>query len=179
LQDRAAYAEILVDVSCRAHPAQALAAMAKGPGIQQRVERILADAPQRTLSLPLRFLVIACLAPLALAAADTHAEVAPIAVAMQNIAPAHAAPPPPQAAAHIAAAINPAKPAARHTAHRHSRVARDDEDAPSYDPRALLADSQTAVLPAVIPVSGPSKAKPAGSKHHAPVGAIYLAEPND
>jgi len=69
LDDRATYAEILIEVSRSAQKTPLLVGMAKGPFIQQRVEHILSDAPSRNLSLPLRVLVIVALTGLALAVA--------------------------------------------------------------------------------------------------------------
>jgi beta-lactamase regulating signal transducer with metallopeptidase domain len=78
LNDRVTYAEILLDVACRAQPTPSIVAMAKGPFIQQRVERILAEAPSRNLGAPLRLLVIGSLTLLALTLASAKAAIDPI-----------------------------------------------------------------------------------------------------
>jgi hypothetical protein len=54
LNDRATYAEILVEVSRFAQKTSLIVGMAKGPLIQQRVEHILSEAPKQNPSLALR-----------------------------------------------------------------------------------------------------------------------------
>jgi beta-lactamase regulating signal transducer with metallopeptidase domain len=81
LNDRATYAEILVEVSRRSQKSPLIVAMAKTSVIQQRIEHILSEAPTRCLNLPQRMLSVAVLALLAIAVAGARAAVEPIAVA--------------------------------------------------------------------------------------------------
>ena len=78
LNDRATYAEILVDVSRRAQKSPLTVAMAKSSFIERRIERILSDAPMRSLSLPQRMLSVVSLAILAIAVAAAKAAIDPI-----------------------------------------------------------------------------------------------------
>lgn len=86
LNDRATYAEILVEVSRRAQKSPLLVAMAKTSVIQQRIEHILSEAPMRCLNLPQRMLSVAVLAMLAIAVAGARAAVEPIAVSPPSAA---------------------------------------------------------------------------------------------
>jgi hypothetical protein len=75
LNDPFMYAEILVDVARRAAGAPLLVAMAKGPLIQQRIDRILCATARRTLSPRLRVLAVAALTLVALTVASARAAV--------------------------------------------------------------------------------------------------------
>jgi beta-lactamase regulating signal transducer with metallopeptidase domain len=75
LNDPFMYAEILVDVARRAAGAPLLVAMAKGPLIQQRIERILCATARRDPSPQLRVLVVAALTLVALTVASARAGV--------------------------------------------------------------------------------------------------------
>ncbi len=148
LEDRAVYAEILVEVSRSAHETRAIIAMAKGPFIQKRVEHILSETPIRNLSLPLRMLTLAVLALIALAVAGAKAAVSP---AMDAAAKA-----PVRSAAAKSSVVRPsAKPAAgampatnampaTPIGHRAQPVAAtlhpagSQDDEVTYNPRALL-----------------------------------------
>ncbi len=102
LNDRVAYAEILIEVSRCARKTPLFIGMAKGPFIEQRVEHILADASDRNLSLPLRAFAVAALAALACAVAGAKAVVGPVAAdaktAVAAVAPARASGVAPQGA---------------------------------------------------------------------------------
>jgi beta-lactamase regulating signal transducer with metallopeptidase domain len=140
LNDRATYAEILVEVSRRAQKSPLIVAMAKSSFIQQRVEHILSEAPTQSLSLPQRVFSVALLAALAIAVAGAKTA-DPVAVT------------PPAAAA--TAAKSPAAPASRkrgmdstpahivraaHVVHepREASSTAEDPDDHTYNPRALL-----------------------------------------
>ena len=147
LNDRATYAEILVEVSRCAHKTPVIIAMAKGSFIQQRVEHILSDTPHRSLSLPLRVLTLAALAVLALAVAAAKA------VVSQDIAP-HAETPGAAAKSPVAplpvkraatAALSP-KVRSSHRIHEASPPARNLDDEVTYNPKALLDPVYTAKL---------------------------------
>jgi beta-lactamase regulating signal transducer with metallopeptidase domain len=84
VNDRVTYAEILLDVARRAQSAPSIIAMAKGPFIQQRVERILSEAPNQILSLRIRVLVVAAMTLVALTLASARAGVALIPAAVQT-----------------------------------------------------------------------------------------------
>ena len=75
LNDRVTYAEILLEVARCARPSPLIVGMAKGPLIQQRIDRILSATPNRTLSPPLRVLAVAGLTGVALAVATARASV--------------------------------------------------------------------------------------------------------
>ena len=77
LEDRATYAEILVDVSRGTQKSPLIVAMAKNTFIEQRIEHILSDAPTRSLSLPQRILSVALLSALAIAVAGAKAAIEP------------------------------------------------------------------------------------------------------
>jgi Zn-dependent protease with chaperone function len=141
LNDRATYAEILVEVSRRAQKSPLIVAMAKSSFIQQRVDHILSEAPRQSLSLPQRIFSVALLAALAIAVAGAKTAVGPIAVT------------PPVAVA--TAAKSTASPTLRkrsidstpahsgglaHGVHerREASSTAQDRDVPTYNPRALL-----------------------------------------
>jgi beta-lactamase regulating signal transducer with metallopeptidase domain len=141
LNDRATYAEILIDVSRLAQKAPLMVGIAKGCLIQQRVEHILSEAPQQTLSLPVRVSSVAALAAFALAVAGAKAVLSPVAAA--EVAPQIAAdarrpePSPhqrdlasmPSPKIHAPHAVRPGPEAASAAGNR------DDH---GYNPRALL-----------------------------------------
>jgi hypothetical protein len=144
LNDRATYAEILVEVSRFAQKTSLIVGMAKGPLIQQRVEHILSEAPKQNPSLALRVLTVAALAPLALAVAGAKAVVSPMAVFAQArgvtavvktdlLAPF----PKHTAIAMLASTVRPA----RHV-HKAVNIARNHDDI-TFSPRALLDPSYT------------------------------------
>jgi beta-lactamase regulating signal transducer with metallopeptidase domain len=147
LNDRATYAEILVEVSRCAHKTPVIIAMAKGSFIQQRVEHILSDTPHRSLSLPLRVLTLAALAVLALAVAAAKAvvsqDIAPQAETPRAAAKSPVAPPPVKRAA--TAALSP-KVRSAHRIHEAPPAARNLDDEVTYNPRALLDPVYTAKL---------------------------------
>ncbi|HEV2702201.1 MAG TPA: M56 family metallopeptidase [Steroidobacteraceae bacterium] len=142
LNDPLMYAEILVDVARRAHAAPLVIAMAKGPLIQQRIDRILCATATRNLSAPAQVLVLAALSLVALTVATARAAVG---ADSASVAPLRLV--------HVTATRSNAKPASIHTtatARRRGRpsaaAAAVDQDANrgdttttvSYDPRALL-----------------------------------------
>jgi beta-lactamase regulating signal transducer with metallopeptidase domain len=83
LEDPVTYAEILIEVSRCAQKTPLIVGMATGPFIQQRLEHILSETPRHSLGLPLRLLMVAALAVLALAVAGARAAVSPVVVAAQ------------------------------------------------------------------------------------------------
>jgi beta-lactamase regulating signal transducer with metallopeptidase domain len=147
LNDRATYAEILVEVSRCAHKTPVIIAMAKGSFIQQRVEHILSDTPHRSLSLPLRVLTLAALAVLALAVAAAKAvvspDIAPQAETPRAAAKSPVSPLPVKRAA--TAALSP-KVRSAHRIHEAPPAARNLDDDVTYNPRALLDPVYTAKL---------------------------------
>jgi beta-lactamase regulating signal transducer with metallopeptidase domain len=155
LNDRVTYAEILLEVARCARPAPLIVGMAKGPLIQQRIDRILSEAPNRNLSLPLRVLVMAVLtvtaftvasaraAPDAYSSPAIGARSAPVEAA-RSPAPAAQAPLAKAAAAAARIRIIHPTPLARRTA-----APPQDPEAVSYDPRALLDPVYSASRPYV------------------------------
>lgn len=160
LEDRAVYAEILVEVSRSAHETRAIIAMAKGPFIQKRVEHILSETPTRNLSLPLRVLTITVLAVIALAVAGARAAVSPTANAAKAPAKSAAAKRSLQPSAKTPAGAMPATnampavpighPAQQVAAIPHPAGSQDDEV--TYNPRALL-DPVYTPKPGHVPAS--------------------------
>jgi beta-lactamase regulating signal transducer with metallopeptidase domain len=153
LKDRATYAEILVEVSRCAHETPVIIAMAKGSFIQQRVEHILSENPQRNLSLPLRVLTIAALAVLALAVAGAKAVVIPTADTAHAQTEQAAKSPVlfRRQQKHSASAIvTPPLRSARRI-HETPQPARNPDDDVTYNPRALLDPVYTPKLDYVPP----------------------------
>ena len=158
LDDPVMYAEILLEVARGAGGAPLIVAMAKGPLIQQRIDRLLCAAPHSNLSLPSRMIVMAVLTLVALTVATTTAAVGqnaasapsrhPIGKAERGTsgsAPAHlvrSAPERGRRSLHRATAL--AAPAIRPVA-----AIAQDRDGISYNPRALLDPVYTARNPYV------------------------------
>ena len=155
LNDRITYAEILLEVARCARPSPLLVGMAKGPLIQQRIDRILSEAPSPNLSLPLRVFVMAVLTVTAFTVTSARAarEASSLPAAGARSAPAKAAHSRVAAGQSLAATpgaavarirfIHP-KPLAPRTA-----APPQDPDAVSYNPRALLEPVSTASHPYV------------------------------
>jgi beta-lactamase regulating signal transducer with metallopeptidase domain len=163
LNDPVTYAEILVEVSRCAQKTPLIAGMAKGPLIQQRVEHILSETPNRHLSLPLRVVTVAVLAALAIAVAGARAVAeSPGAAAPQDpLIPRVAKRPLPilsvkSAATSTTAAI--ARPT--HQVHAAADMAQKQDDDVTYNPRALLdpiyAPKPDHVLPSSVVHAGRS-----------------------
>lgn len=141
LNDRATYAEILVDVSRRAQKSPLIVAMAKSSFIEQRIEHILSEAPTQNPGVARRVLGVAMLAVLTIAVAGVRA-----AVESPSVAPPDAAAPRAKNApiAAVRKRVTVAAPAGRMRAKPvvHRQHAASDEstggDDRSYDPRALL-----------------------------------------
>jgi beta-lactamase regulating signal transducer with metallopeptidase domain len=140
LNDRAAYAEILIEVSRSAQQRPLIVGMAKGPFIQQRVEHILSEAPKQNLSLPLRVLTVAALAALALAVAGAKAVVSSAAAAAPAPVTATAAVGSPPAQSRKRAASSTPAPAVRSARpiRKAANIAQNRDDEVTYNPRALL-----------------------------------------
>jgi beta-lactamase regulating signal transducer with metallopeptidase domain len=158
LNDRASYAEILIDVSRCAHGIPAQVAMAKGPNIHWRIDRILGEAPERNLSLKARLLAVCAILPAACLLAGAHAAVAPT--------PAAARPPIlAQTAVSESTVISAATPAARPPAAvRHARTVKTAGGHPraNYNPRALLENNDAVIVPALIPTGAKGTKKKSG-----------------
>jgi hypothetical protein len=141
LNDRATYAEILVDVSRRAQKSPLIVAMAKSSFIEQRIEHILSDAPTYSLSPPQRMLTVALLAVLAVAVAGAKAAVDPPAGAPPaEVATAAKSPAAPAAQKRAVVTRAAGGVRAAHVVHGHHDTfsAPQDRDHTSYNPRALL-----------------------------------------
>jgi beta-lactamase regulating signal transducer with metallopeptidase domain len=152
LNDPATYAEILVDVSRRANSLAIPVAMAKGPDIHWRVDRILGAKNERRLGIAARLAAVMAILPVALAVAGAHAAIPPATDKLPRymVLPAHETT--------IAEAVHetvpaPApRPAPSSSVHRASQVA-DQEPDVTYNPRALLDAPDVAVIPAMVPLS--------------------------
>jgi beta-lactamase regulating signal transducer with metallopeptidase domain len=142
LNDPLMYAEILVDVARRAGGAPLIVAMAKGPHIQQRIDRILYATPNRNLSPQQRVLVVAGLTLVALTVASARAAVGEDPASTTSLRPLHV-----KATRTTASTASVRKADA---AHRRGPVGHsmppvnqvaskaDDRGTVSYNPRALL-----------------------------------------
>ncbi|HEY4340950.1 MAG TPA: M56 family metallopeptidase [Steroidobacteraceae bacterium] len=144
LNDPLMYAEILVEVARGAHGAPVIVAMAKGPLIQQRIERILCATSNRKLSAPGRALLVVALTLVTIAVATAEAAIIEDPASVAPLQPvrvtAH------KGTANMGTAHRSAAPRGRGqlspiTPAQVSRLADTLEkpDTVSYDPRALLA----------------------------------------
>ncbi|HET7085756.1 MAG TPA: M56 family metallopeptidase [Rhizomicrobium sp.] len=157
LSDRATYAEILVEISRCAHGLPVQVAMAKGPAIHWRIDRILSEKTGRRLGLAARLGAVGAIVPAALIVAAAHTAV-PRTPALPRLVRAA------QSTIPIRPAIPVAKPAVAAQSPRHARpvhrVARQAHSEPvaaigadaevTYNPRALLDNQAVAILPAVL-----------------------------
>ena len=161
LDDRASYAEILIDVSRCAHGIPAQVAMAKGPNIHWRVDRILGAAPERSLSLKARFLAVSAILPAACLLAGAHAAVVPMPAAARPPILARTAV---SESSAISAATQAARPPMAATAVRRARTVKTAVGHPraTYNPRALLENSDAVILPALIPTGAKGTKKKSG-----------------
>jgi beta-lactamase regulating signal transducer with metallopeptidase domain len=173
LNDRATYAEILVDVSRHANSLAIPVAMAKGPDIGWRIDRILGAKPQRTLGAAARIAAVLMILPVTLAVAGAHAAIPPanrslphyLAVPVNETtlaATAQETVPQP--------APRPAKPQA---SHRASQIA-DQEPDVTYNPRALLNAPDVAVIPALVPLSDKNHRKNHEDAAFVVGGTVYV-----
>ncbi len=136
--DRASYAELLLEVARQARPMAALVAMAKGPDIAWRVDRILDGGPERALGGWVRGIAAATVLAASLGIAGAHA------VSTRSvIAEAHAV--------KLAQAAPGAMPLAATTPAPLPRPVRvQPHSGPRYDPRALLRDPQAIMVRGLI-----------------------------
>ena len=163
LDDRASYAEILIDVSRGAHGISAQVAMAKSPDIHWRIDRILTETPERSLGAMARVLAVGAILPAAgfIACAHATAPSAPTAARQpipaqvaQNKPPAIDAATPVAAPRHLVGATDAHHAKNLKTATGHSRAA--------YNPRALLEDGDAIIVPTLIPTSAQGTKKKSG-----------------
>jgi hypothetical protein len=159
LSDRITYAEILLEVASGSQRLPSVVAMAKGPFIQQRIERILSGAQCEHLSSPRRGLIMGSLLGVALALASAKAALAPIpSVALvEKAAPVKAAAEADSSSASLAE--GPSARRIREHVHRAARaipaipdIAQSKGTKVSYNPRALLDLVDTPVR-SQVPVS--------------------------
>jgi len=155
LNDRATYAEILVDVSRRAQKSPLLVAMAKSSLIEQRIEHILSDEPSYSLSLPQRVLAVAFLAALMIGVAGAKAAVEPMVGAPPAEVPAvPKSPMAPPLRKRVVVTARDSDIRSAHIAHGNHGAPSEpqDRDVPSYNPRALL-DPVYTPKPNYVPAS--------------------------
>ena len=157
--DRASYAELLVDVALKAQNMPALVAMAKGPDIAWRIDRILEGGPAQALSCGMRaFFAAAAVLAVSLGFAGAHAAspaqtAAPLRTAQTQPTPRRAVPAP---AAH---------PAPRPAMRSHAVMAAPaplpvmaaapvapPEPEFTYNPRALLDGPKAVAMPVLLVV---------------------------
>lgn len=159
LKDAASYAEILVEVSCRAQRTGAALAMARGPGIAKRVDHILSGVSEHAIGRGARTFAALAVLVAAAAIAGAHAKEAPALAALPIMRAAETAPRPLFAAAAAASPASPAQrspvhPPAAAAAHRTARTHPAAEPEVTYNPRALLETRDVVVVPTILPVSG-------------------------
>jgi hypothetical protein len=129
----------LVEVSRRAQRAPLMVGIAKSALIQQRIEHILSEAPQKNLGVSVRISSLAALAVFALTVASAKAVLAPVPVKVRPqtaVRPKQAEPSPHQHATISA----PALTVHAHEVQRGSVTpgAASEREERSYNPRALL-----------------------------------------
>jgi hypothetical protein len=161
--DRASYAELLVDVARGARDMPALVAMAKGPDIAWRVERILnGDAAERTLGGGARALAAAAVLAVSLGFAGAHTAGLAAGVTTSPATKLSAAVKTPARPGIQAAPIHAAALAA--PAHRRAVAVRRESPPPApqaavavseepdvtYNPRALLDGPKAVAMPALL-----------------------------
>lgn len=160
LNDPMTYAEILVDVSRRAGSLAVPVAMAKGPDISWRVDRILGGSQQQRLGMAARLAAVAAILPVTLAVAGAHAAIPP---ATRSL-PRYVVVPINQTSIAEVIRDTVAQPAPRPTrtsaTRRPGQVAEQEPDV-TYNPRALLNAPDVAVVPALVPLSDKNH-----RKHH-------------
>jgi beta-lactamase regulating signal transducer with metallopeptidase domain len=157
LNDPLMYAEILVDVARRAGGAPLIVAMAHGPLIQHRIDRILGATATRNLSPPLRVLVVAALTLVALTVASARAAIGADPASATSLRPVHvtaartAATTTSATSARKAAAARRREPVSRAAPPSQIASKVDDRETVSYNPRALLDPVYVATRPYVPP----------------------------
>jgi hypothetical protein len=159
--DRAGYAELLVDAARHAQGLPALVAMAKGPDIAWRVERILTEGEnEQRPSARRRILAAACMLAASFGFAGAHAAVPVKAAGAAPVPMAQTATPVPTAAQPTPTMA--ARPTPRPASRRHATapaalpmVAQAGPPEPefTYNPRALLDGPTVAVLPGALLVT--------------------------
>jgi len=151
LNDPISYAEILIDVSQSAQGWPAQIAMAKGPNVFWRVDRILKEQPHHDLSVQTRCLAVGTVVSVACLFAGAHAATTPLVkdVLQQTFT---------RLATNETPTIRTASPVAPH---RHVKAHKASPGHPriAYNPRALLEDDDVVVVKALVPTStkGPKK----------------------
>ena len=173
LNDPMTYAEILVDVSRRAGSLAVPVAMAKGPDISWRLDRILGGNQQRRLGFTARLASVAAILPVTLAVAGAHAAIPP---AVRSL-PRYVVMPVNQTS--IAEAIHDAvvepapRPIKAKATHRPGQVAEQEPDV-TYNPRALLNAPDVAVVPALVPLSDKNHRKNHENAAFVVGGTLYV-----
>jgi beta-lactamase regulating signal transducer with metallopeptidase domain len=172
LDDPATYAEILVEVSRSARSLPIQVAMAKGPDISWRVDRILGAREQRLGRLA-QFVAAAAILPAALAVAGAHAAVPPAASSLPRYMPLAISMPVMAEAAPDTVATPAPRPTKAAAAHRTGRIAAKESDA-TYDPRALLNAPDVAVIPALLPLTDDRRRKNSENAAFILGGSVYV-----
>jgi hypothetical protein len=177
LNDPVAYAEILVEVSRCANRLAVPVAMAKGPDIHWRVERILGAGPERPLGTAARLAAMAAILPITFAVAGAHAALPPAGASLPRYAPLPVNPAGLAQALPESTPVAASRPAPRRTksadAHRAVPVA-DQEPDVTYNPRALLNEPDIAVVPALLPLSGKDHRKAGENSAIIIGGSVYV-----
>jgi beta-lactamase regulating signal transducer with metallopeptidase domain len=173
LNDRATYAEILVDVSRHANSLAIPVAMAKGPDIHWRVDRILGAERERRLGATARLAAVVAILPVTLAVAGAHAAIPPASRDLPRYAPLPVNQTAIAEAVHETVPAPAPRPAKPEPAHRASQVA-DQEPDVTYNPRALLNEPGVAVIPALVPLSDKNHHKNRENAAFMIGGSVYV-----
>jgi len=173
LNDRATYAEILVDVSRHANSLAIPVAMAKGPDIGWRIDRILGAKPQHTLGAAARAAAVLMILPVTLAVAGAHAAIPPANPSLPRYVPVPVNETAVAATARETVADPAPRPAKPQPSYRASQIA-DQEPDVTYNPRALLNAPDIAVIPALVPLSDKNHRKNHEDAAFVVGGSVYV-----
>jgi beta-lactamase regulating signal transducer with metallopeptidase domain len=173
LNDRATYAEILVDVSRHANRLAIPVAMAKGPNIGWRIDRILGAKPQHTLGAAARAAAVLMILPVTLAVAGAHAAIPPANRSLPHYVPLPVNETTIAATARETVAEPAPRPAKPQPSHRANQIA-DQEPDVTYNPRALLNAPDVAVIPALVPLSDKNHRKNHEDAAFIVGGSVYV-----
>jgi beta-lactamase regulating signal transducer with metallopeptidase domain len=176
LNDRACYAEVLLEMSQKARGAPLLVAMTKRGGVQQRILQILDDAwPAHPVGDGMRVMLVAVILPVAGLLAGARANIAPSAPAAESAsrllqrnlveAPINAMSPK-IAVSQLDTLLRPSKKSKKQPLEVTKQAAgpqtatatsppipASSQDEVSYNPRALLQSSTATIVSTIIPVT--------------------------
>lgn len=174
LNDPETYAEILVDVSRHANSLAVPVAMAKGPDINWRIDRILFATRQRRLGAAARIATVMAVLPVTLVVAGAHAAVPPATGSLTRYMTLPVDQTTIAQAVHDTAPVPSPRPAGTSTSRRVHRIDGQEPDV-TYDPRALLNAAAVAVIPTLVPLSDRTHRKNHENAAFIVGGSIYVS----